>query len=460
MKIIKLVETAKDNNSRLSEINLSDRLDEKKGLSCSISIDTKQQFQTFKGFGGAITESVGYVLSTLSEKKQQEVLNAYFNEKTGNNLTFARTHMNSSDFSLENWACVEEKDETLESFSMKRTDKYITPNLQKANKIKNQNLKIMISTWSPPAWMKDNNDMNHGGKLLPQYKELLAKYWVKFLDNIKARDLNVELISIQNEPAATQTWDSCLWSAEEEGEFATEYLGPKLEKAGYSNIKILVWDHNREILWDRFSTSMKAKNAEKYIGGAAFHWYSGDQYDQVAKVAEIFPNKELVFTEGCVEGGPRNGAWFTGERYAHNIFNDLNSGCTAWIDWNIVLDMEGGPNHVKNYCDAPILADANEDKLYYQSSYYYIGQFSRFIQPGAIRIATKIDGYMTPCTIDGRVGNTIECTAFKNPDETISFIVYNRTEEDAVYNLTLADGTSLGKVKCPERGIQTVILKD
>lgn len=460
MKIIKLVETAKDNNSRLSEINLSDRLDEKKGLSCSISIDTKQQFQTFKGFGGAITESVGYVLSTLSEKKQQEVLNAYFNEKTGNNLTFARTHMNSSDFSLENWACVEEKDETLESFSMKRTDKYITPNLQKANKIKNQNLKIMISTWSPPAWMKDNNDMNHGGKLLPQYKELLAKYWVKFLDNIKARDLNVELISIQNEPAATQTWDSCLWSAEEEGEFATEYLGPTLEKAGYSNIKILVWDHNREILWDRFSTSMKAKNAEKYIGGAAFHWYSGDQYNQVAKVAEIFPNKELVFTEGCVEGGPRNGAWFTGERYAHNIFNDLNSGCTAWIDWNIVLDMEGGPNHVKNYCDAPILADANEDKLYYQSSYYYIGQFSRFIQPGAIRIATKIDGYMTPCTIDGRVGNTIECTAFKNPDETISFIVYNRTEEDAVYNLTLADGTSLGKVKCPARGIQTVILKD
>lgn len=460
MKIIKLVETAKDNNSRLSEINLSDRLDEKKGLSCSISIDTKQQFQTFKGFGGAITESVGYVLSTLSEKKQQEVLNAYFNEKTGNNLTFERTHMNSSDFSLENWACVEEKDETLESFSMKRTDKYITPNLQKANKIKNQNLKIMISTWSPPAWMKDNNDMNHGGKLLPQYKELLAKYWVKFLDNIKARDLNVELISIQNEPAATQTWDSCLWSAEEEGEFATEYLGPTLEKAGYSNIKILVWDHNREILWDRFSTSMKAKNAEKYIGGAAFHWYSGDQYDQVAKVAEIFPNKELVFTEGCVEGGPRNGAWFTGERYAHNIFNDLNSGCTAWIDWNIVLDMEGGPNHVKNYCDAPILADANEDKLYYQSSYYYIGQFSRFIQPGAIRIATKIDGYMTPCTIDGRVGNTIECTAFKNPDETISFIVYNRTEEDAVYNLTLADGTSLGKVKCPARGIQTVILKD
>lgn len=460
MKIIKLVETAKDNNSRLSEINLSDRLDEKKGLSCSISIDTKQQFQTFKGFGGAITESVGYVLSTLSEKKQQEVLNAYFNEKTGNNLTFARTHMNSSDFSLENWACVEEKDETLESFSMKRTDKYITPNLQKANKIKNQNLKIMISTWSPPAWMKDNNDMNHGGKLLPQYKELLAKYWVKFLDNIKARDLNVELISIQNEPAATQTWDSCLWSAEEEGEFATEYLGPTLEKAGYSNIKILVWDHNREILWDRFSTSMKAKNAEKYIGGAAFHWYSGDQYDQVAKVAEIFPNKELVFTEGCVEGGPRNGAWFTGERYAHNIFNDLNSGCTVWIDWNIVLDMEGGPNHVKNYCDAPILADANEDKLYYQSSYYYIGQFSRFIQSGAIRIATKIDGYMTPCTIDGRVGNTIECTAFKNPDETISFIVYNRTEEDAVYNLTLADGTSLGKVKCPARGIQTVILKD
>jgi len=204
---------------------------------------------------------------------------------------------------------------------------------------------------------------------------------------------------------------------------------------------------------------MKAENANKYIGGAAYHWYSGDQYDQVAKVAENYPDKELVFTEGCVEGGPRNGAWFTGERYAHNIFNDLNNGCTAWIDWNILLDMEGGPNHVGNFCDAPILADASENKLYYQSSYYYIGHFSRFIQPGAIRLFTEIKGYMTPCTIDGRVGNTIECTAFKNPDATISFIVYNRTEEDAVYDLKLSNGKSLGKIKCPARGIQTAILK-
>ena len=238
MEVIKLIETAKDNNSRLSEIDFKDRIDEKKGLSCSISIDENKSFQTFKGFGGAITEASGYVLSKLSPEKQEEVLNAYFNEKLGNNLTFARTHMNSSDFSLENWACVEEKDETLESFSMERTDKYITPNLQKANIIKNKNLKVMISTWSPPKWMKSNNDMNHGGKLLPQYKELLAKYWVKFLDNIKARDLNVELISIQNEPAAVQTWDSCIWTAEEEGEFAAKYLGPALEKAGYDNIKI------------------------------------------------------------------------------------------------------------------------------------------------------------------------------------------------------------------------------
>ena len=459
MKILKLFESAKDNNSRLTELKIDNRLEDNKGLSCSISIDQSKTFQTFKGFGGAITESVGYVLSTLSEEKQKEVLEAYFNEKTGNNLSFARTHMNSCDFSLENWACVEEKDLTLESFSMERTDKYISPNLLKANAIKNNTLKLMITPWSPPKWMKDNNDMNHGGKLLPEYKELWAKYWVKFLKEIKAKGLNIELISVQNEPAATQTWDSCVWTAEEEGDFATKYLGPALEKAGLGDIKILVWDHNREILWDRFSTSMKSDNADKYISGAAFHWYSGDQYDQVAQVAKYFPNKELVFTEGCVEGGPRNGSWFTGERYAHNIFNDLNHGCTAWIDWNILLDMEGGPNHVGNFCDAPILADAKEDKLYYQSSYYYIGHFSRFIQPGAVRIETKIDGYMTPCTIDGKVGNTIECTAFKNPDDTIAFIVYNRTEEDAVYNLTSEDGTSIGKVKCPARGIQTVIIK-
>ena len=152
---------------------------------------------------------------------------------------------------------------------------------------------FLSSPWSPPAFMKTNGEMNNGGKLKSEYAKLWATYIAKYIKAYEEEGIKISYITVQNEPLATQTWDSCIWTAEEEGEFATKYLGPALEKAGYSNIKILVWDHNREILFDRFSTSMKAENADKYIGGAAFHWYSGDQYDQVAQVAKYFPKKEL-----------------------------------------------------------------------------------------------------------------------------------------------------------------------
>jgi glucosylceramidase len=286
--------------------------------------------------------------------------------------------------------------------------------------------------------MKDNGEMNHGGKLLKRYYPLWAKYLVRFIAELKRRGIDTWAVSVQNEPEAAQTWDSCLWTAAEEAEFAVNHLGPALEKfsgnAG-NRAKILVWDHNRDRLWERFSQSMSFAGADTFIDGAAYHWYSGDQYDAVAKVSREYPQKMLLFTEGCVEGGSRNGAWFSGERYAHNIINDLNNGCTGWIDWNIALDMQGGPNHVGNLCDAPVLVDAANNALNYQSSYYYIGHFSRFIRPGAQRLGFSLDSYMTPATIDGRLGNMAEFCAFKNSDGSLALVVLNRTEAGLVYEL-------------------------
>jgi glucosylceramidase len=319
-------------------------------------------------------------------------------------------------------------------------------------------LRRLVSPWSPPAWTKDNNEMNHGGKLLEKYHPLWAAYFMRFIEELKKRGIDTWAVSIQNEPAAKQTWDSCLWSAAEEGEFAVRHLGPALEKyrgiAG-ERVKIFVWDHNRDILWERFSQSMAVANADKYIDGAAFHWYSGDQYENVEKVSKAYPGKALVFTEGCVEGGPRPGAWFPGERYAHNIINDLNSGCTAWIDWNIALDMQGGPNHVGNFCDAPILVDTKTGELCYESSYYYIGHFSRFIRPGARRIALNVSPYMVPSAVDGRMGNMMEFCAFKNSDGSRVLVAMNRTEADMVYELCGSGSTVV--LRCPPRGIQTLI---
>jgi len=458
MNIKKIFETAKDTNNLLLELQPENRIQaNKKHLACTIRLDMSHTFQRFEGFGGALTESSGYVLSLMPAEKRKEAVEAYFSSKTGNGYAFARTHLNSCDFSLENWACVEKQDELLGSFSMERTDKYITPLVQQAHDCADKNLKLLVSPWSPPAWMKDNADMNNGGKLLKKYYPLWAAYFVRFIDELKKRGIDTWAVSVQNEPAAKQVWDSCLYTALEEGEFAALHLGPALENyvgAGGEKIKIFVWDHNRDLLWERFSQSMSVAGADRYIDGAAFHWYSGDQYENVAKVAQAYPGKSLVFTEGCIEGGPRPGAWFSGERYGHNIINDLNNGCTAWIDWNIVLDMSGGPNHVGNVCDAPILADTNNGDLHYQSSYYYIGHFSRFIRPEARRVGFSVDSYMTPATVDGRMGNMMECCAFKNADGSFALVVMNRTEADLMYELA---GSGIAALRCPPRGIQTII---
>ena len=496
MKIEKLFETAKDTAERLWELSPEDRFYEGSGwVPTTLTLKPENTYQKFYGFGGALTEASGYVLSRLPSQIRKQAIEAYYNPKTGNSYRFARIHMNSCDFSLDNWACVPQKDETLKSFSMERTDKYISPlamEVQKAAMSEGNDVHFLMSPWSPPSWMKDNGDMNHGGHLLSCYRELWAQYFVKFIQKMAERNIKISFVTIQNEPAAVQTWDSCEYSATEEGEFAAQFLGPALEKAGLSDVKIYIWDHNRDLALERLEESLKVPGASKYIAGLAFHWYSGDQYDNIKAIASKYPLLDLIFTEGCIEGGPRDGAWFTGERYAHNIINDLRSGATKWIDWNIVLDMKGGPNHVGNYCDAPILADDSDDSLHFQSSYYYIGHFSRFIKPGAVRLASDFFSWMTPATVSGHLTDEAETVAFKNPDGTIILIVTNRTEADLAFEFKIeysagsqtADlsdwekartDASINKktksqdknifaaplcLKCPPRAIQTWILKE
>ncbi len=463
MKIEKIYVTTKDTDKRISEVKITECTSNAVGwIPTTFTLNPSKTYQKFEGFGGALTESSGYVLSKLPVEVCQQAINAYYNAESGNGYRLARVHMNSCDFSLENWACVPEKDETLESFSMEQTDKYITPlasEVQKAAWASNSDVRFLLSPWSPPVWMKDNNDMNHGGHLLPQYWELWAQYFVKFIQKMAERGIKISFVTIQNEPAAVQTWDSCEYSATDEGKFAAQYLGPALEKASLGDVKIYIWDHNRDLALERIEESLKVGGASKYVAGLAFHWYSGDQYNNIKTIAEKYPQIDLMFTEGCVEGGPRDGAWFTGERYAHNIINDLKSGTTKWIDWNIVLDMQGGPNHVGNYCDAPILADEKTGTLHFQSSYYYIGHFSRFIKPGAIRVDAEITSMMTPATVSGHLTDEAETLAFKNPDGSIILVITNRTEADLVFTFKVEGEEKSSLYKIPPRSIQTWILK-
>jgi glucosylceramidase len=206
----------------------------------------------------------------------------------------------------------------------------------------------------------------------------------------------------------------------------------------------VIWDHNRDHLVQRASVVYSDAEAARYVWGAGFHWYGENHFDQVQLVHDAWPDKQLLFTEGCQEGGPHHGSWGLGERYAHSMINDLNRWTVGWIDWNLVLDETGGPNHVGNLCSAPILIDIGNDALMHQSSYYYIGHFSRFIKPGARRVlcaASRQD---------------LESTAFVNPDGATVVVVMNRTEEAIGLRLQVGDQTT--STELPARSIATYLL--
>jgi glucosylceramidase len=246
---------------------------------------------------------------------------------------------------------------------------------------------------------------------------------------------------VQNEPAANQRWDSCLYTAEEERDFVRDFLGPELARAGLAHIRIIVWDHNRDLMVERASVIYSDTEAAKYVWGAGFHWYGEDHFEHVQQVHDAWPDKQLLFTEGCQEGGPHLGSWELGERYARSMINDLNRWTVGWIDWNLILNEQGGPNHVGNFCSAPIMIDREHDALMYQSSYYYLGHFTRFIKPGALRVL---------CASSRQ---DLEATAFINPDASIATVVMNRTEDSIRFTLRVRDTKMLAEL--PPRSIAT-----
>ncbi len=441
---LKIFVTSKDDSSkRISLSTIEELSKDKTNIKSKITIEPKNQRQEILGFGGSFTEASSSIYKELDEEKKEEIIDSYFGEN-GNKYSMARTHINSCDFSLENYAHVEdENDLELKTFSLERNKISLIPMINDALKKRKNNIRIMASPWSPPAWMKTTGKMNFGGKLKNEYKDTWANYYCKFIENCEKENVPIWGLSIQNEPEAKQTWDSCLYTAEEERDFIKNHLGPSLEKHNLLDRKVIIWDHNRDVMVERARTVLSDPDAAKYVWGTGFHWYCGDHFDNVQKVHDEFPDKQLIFTEGCQEGGPHIGSWDLGERYATSIINDLNRWTVAWIDWNLILNEQGGPNHVENYCSAPIIVDTRSQELLYQSSYYYIGHFSRFILPGDKIINSK----NTNDTIDvlSSINNqNIVNTVIQNKNESCVEVNYNRDNVGSVFTI-------------PERSIVTVV---
>lgn len=435
--------TAKDVDGGLSE-KFTQSESSGSPVTGQVWVSSGRSFQTLEGFGAAFTEAAAVTWQRLSPERQQEVLRDYFDPQHGHGYSLCRVHMNSCDFALGNYAHVETPgDVDLKSFNIDRDRQALLPFIKAAQQVAQQPIKLLASPWSPPAWMKSNGQMNQGGHLLPHYRQAWAQCYVRFIQEYAAEGVPIWAVSVQNEPAATQSWDSCLYSAEEERDFVRDFLGPELAQAGLGHIKIVIWDHNRDHLVRRASTVYSDPEAAKYVWGAGFHWYGEPHFEQVQLTHDAWPDKQLLFTEGCQEGGPHTGSWNLGERYAHNIINDLNRWTVGWIDWNLVLDETGGPNHVGNLCSAPILIDTAQDTLMHQSSFYYLGHFSRFIKPGAVRVL---------CSSSRQ---DLESTAFVNPGGSVAVVVMNRTET-AIRFLLCLDGVE-AETELPPHAIATYL---
>jgi len=450
---IEVYTSANGTNLRLSKSNNQFTVKEVKQpleTQTCVFVNPNKEFQTFLGIGGAITDASAEVFAKLSPEKQQEFLNAYFSEKDGIGYSVLRTNMNSCDFSSASYTYVQDGDKDLNSFDISIDKRFKIPMLKKAMNLMGSKASFYISPWSPPAFMKDSNNMLRGGKLLPQYYQSWANYYVKYIDALQKEGLPVWGLTVQNEPMATQIWESCIYTAEEERDFLKNYLGPTLKKAGFGDKKITIWDHNRDLIMQRASTVLDDKEASKYVWGVGFHWYEnwsgGEQmYQNVGIVNEMYPDKNIFFTEGCVEkfDAAKYHLWANGERYGKSMINDFNNGTVGWTDWNILLDENGGPNHVKNFCFAPVHADLQTGELIYTPSYYFIGHFSKFIKKGAKRISSSASrsGLLT--------------TSFLNPDGKMVTVVMN--ESDKQVNYLLCVGTKATEIIILPKAIQTII---
>lgn len=404
-----------------------------------INLYPEVTYQKIYGFGGAVTDAVAAALEELGEEQQEEILRTYFGRE-GLGYRFIRTSIDSCDFSRTQYCAYQEKDGGyLDTEKLDREAGSVLKYLQRICGMEGagERVEVMLTPWSPPACLKTNQDRTGGGKLKREAYERWAEYICAYIREYRKRGIPVTMLSVQNEPNAVQTWDSCLFTGQEEKTFLKEALYPALLRNGLEDIHVYIWDHNKERIYER-TREIIDEETDKMVSGVAFHWYSGDHFEGVQLVREQYPDKLLLFSEGCIEysRAEKENQQKNAELYAHDMIGNFNAGMNLFIDWNIILDKNGGPNYVGNYCEAPLMCQPDIKSYRKNLSYYYLRHFCRSIQNGAKRIAhTKF------CS-------ELDVLSVKNPDGSIAVLIYNRTAEDAEIYLRLQGHIT----KCPIPG--------
>ena len=429
----------------------------------AIKLLPDEKYQTITGFGGSFTEASAYLLNQLSQENRDKIIEAYFGE-SGAKYSLTRTHINSCDFSLNNYSYAPvEDDKELASFSIEEDRDDIIPMIKDAMTTSKDGFKILSSPWTAPPWMKDNKDWR-GGKLLPEYYDTWALFFSKYIDAYKAEGIDIWGLTVENEPLGNDNnWESMHFSPEEMTSFVQNHLGPKLEQDGKGDVKILGYDQNREHLQHWVDEMYKNEATSKYYDGTAIHWYASTFEvfpDALQYAHKKAPSKYLIQSEACVDAEVpkwKNDKWYWSKeatdwgwdwapekdkplhpkyapvnRYARDIIGCLNNWVDGWIDWNMVLDKQGGPNWFKNWCVAPVIVDPEKDEVYFTPIYYTMAHFSKYIRPGAIRIGFENED------------DDLLVTAAQNRDGSIAAIVFNQGATPK--HLTLSLGEKLANI--------------
>jgi len=440
-----------------------------------VVIQPGKTFQTIEGIGGAFTESSARVLMQLSPDKRQEVIDAYF-APAGADYSLMRTHINSCDFSLGHYSYAAVAGDTLlQHFTVQEDMDDLIPLIKDAQNASKNRFKLLASPWTAPSWMKDNNEWN-GGSLKPELYPTWALFFSKYLRAYTDQGIEIWGITVENEPEGVGgSWDSMVFTPQQMAEFVKNYLGPQFKKDGLT-VKILIFDHNRDHVEEWANQILSDPAAAAYVWGTAVHWYSSttEWYPETLnKVHQSFPDKTLMHTEGCIDSELpvwENDEWYWRKeatdwgftwapekdkplhppyvpvyRYARDIIGGLNSWLTGWIDWNIVLDDKGGPNHAKNWCIAPVIARPETNEVYYTPLFFVMSHFSKYIRPGAVRIG---------------VNNPLEAlmiTACQNTDGSIAVVVLNQNEAKSGFELQI--GRQSVAMEIPANALQTVVIR-
>jgi len=453
--------------TKISEFETSDK-------KLTIKLNPEKTYQTITGFGGAFTESSAYLLNKLSKENRKKIMDAYFS-KEGANYSLCRTHINSCDFSLNQYSYAPTEDKELNDFSIEEDMDDLIPMIKEAMATSVDGFKLFASPWTAPPWMKDNNEWV-GGKLLPEYYDTWALFFSKYLDAYKSEGIDIWGFTVENEPHGNgNNWESMHFTPEEMTNFVQNHLGPKLEIDGYGDKIILGYDQNRAGLKEWVDVMFQDEASSKYYNGTAIHWYEStfEVFPEALQYAhQKAPDKYLIETEGCIDAEVpkwKDDAWYWSKeatdwgwdwasekdkylhpkyvptfRYARDIIGCLNNWVDGWVDWNMVLNKQGGPNWFKNWCVAPIIVDEEADEVYVTPLYYIMAHFSKFIRPEAKIIDVQFSD------------DDLMVTAAQNLDGSVAVVVFNPSESKKGISIEL---NHLSKeISIGPQAIQTLLI--